>query len=79
MHLPQWSVQECSFVKLGLGFHWVAEELEDEEQSGREWLNGERIFDKLVWKVQENVRRVAVYQREWRGIAKAILCQWQEL
>ena len=38
-------------MKLGLGFHWVAEELEDEEQSGREWLNGERIFDKLVWKV----------------------------
>ena len=61
-------------MKLGLGFHWV--ELEDEEQSGGEWLNGERIFNKLVWKDWKNVRRVAVYQGKWRGIAEAIPCQW---
>ena len=35
-------------MAVGPGFHWVAEELEDQERSDREWLNGKQLFDKLV-------------------------------
>ena len=39
------------------GFHWVGEKLEDQEQSGREWLKGKRI-SKSSW----NFRKMFV---EW--------------
>ena len=39
-----WSWWKWSLVTVGPDFQWLAKE--DQEQSGRDWLNGKRIFDK---------------------------------